>query len=261
MPEESSIFTAECVAVYEAIKITLSNPNKNYRIFSDSLSALQCLADIKLDIKINPYILLAKEKYLLFLESSNNSRKIEFYWIPSHSNIEGNEKVDKSAKNAAWKESDSKIKTPYTDYRQHYKQKMFNNTKKENENDGMYKGKLYFQNFISGSTKPWFWKKNLPRKLVVSINRCRSNHYNLASSLARVGIIEDPSCSCGYEEQNLDHILWQCPLYDNQRSVLYGNLARYKQFPPFISNSFLSELKISHITLIIKYFQDCNLNI
>lgn len=138
---------------------------------------------------------------------------------------------------------------------------MFNNTKKENENDGMYKGKLYFQNFISGSTKPWFWKKNLPRKLVVSINRCRSNHYNLASSLARVGIIEDPSCSCGYEEQNLDHILWQCPLYDNQRSVLYGNLARYKQFPPFISNSFLSELKISHITLIIKYFQDCNLNI
>ena len=51
----------------------------------------------------------------------------------------------------------------------------------------------------------------MSRELIVTINRIRTNHYNLAESLTRVKIINSALChfKCGEGEENFDHVLWQ----------------------------------------------------
>ena len=64
--------------------------------------------------------------------------------------------------------------------------------------------------------KPWLYNVSLPREIISTISRCRSEHYNLNHSVARVNIVSDSKYECGLV-QDLNHILWQCHLYDSQR--------------------------------------------
>ena len=59
--------------------------------------------------------------------------------------------------------------------------------------------------------------KKISRELIVTINRCRSNHYNFAASLVRVEILNDPKCNSQTGVENLDQVMWHCPLYDLER--------------------------------------------
>ena len=69
----------------------------------------------------------------------------------------------------------------------------------------------YFANYYSDSHKPWFYNRDIPRELIVFIHRSRLNHYNLATSLARVNIIENQNY------QTLDRIVMECSMFTNQR--------------------------------------------
>ncbi|KAL4083656.1 hypothetical protein QTP88_028972 [Uroleucon formosanum] len=88
-----SIFSAEMLAIYSAIEyIKNSQLPNNYVIFTDSLSSVKCLSSHG---NINSF----KSK---IIEAVNNyENKITIVWIPGHSNIEGNEKADYLAKEAA----------------------------------------------------------------------------------------------------------------------------------------------------------------
>ena len=69
------------------------------------------------------------------------------------------------------------------------------------------KGRTYFQRYYSSSPKQWFVKaKHLQRELIVTVNRIRANHYNLAESLHRIHIVSDPLCKCGLQSENINHI-------------------------------------------------------
>ena len=52
----ASVFTAECIGLSTALDIALPNPNKNYLILTDSLSALQSLESTKVSIRNNMHI-------------------------------------------------------------------------------------------------------------------------------------------------------------------------------------------------------------
>lgn len=52
----ASVFTAECITINDALDIALSHKDCNFLIFSDSLSALESLKSINLNIKTNSYI-------------------------------------------------------------------------------------------------------------------------------------------------------------------------------------------------------------
>jgi len=55
------------------------------------------------------------------------------------------------------------------------------------ENDFYHKGTLYHTHFFNPTllTRPWYSHIPLPRDQIVTINRLRSNHYNLNLSLYR----------------------------------------------------------------------------
>ena len=62
----ASIFTAEYMAINDALDITLKNKDHIYNIFTDCLSVLQSLKSPRIDAKLNPYILQIKKKFIDF---------------------------------------------------------------------------------------------------------------------------------------------------------------------------------------------------
>lgn len=66
----ASIFTAECVALNDALDIALSYENCSFLVFTDSLSALQSLQYTDLNIKINSYVFEIKKSIYKLLKGN-----------------------------------------------------------------------------------------------------------------------------------------------------------------------------------------------
>ena len=254
----ASIFTAECIAINEAVKLALTRPNENADIFSDSLSALQALQNSQLSIKINPYILEIKSNINRFLSITKNNSIIKLYWVPAHKGIGGNEIADTLAKAAANNDPNLSMKIPFTDLKEFYKKRSFENTVNLVVEQGKSKGTNYFTYLFKNTAKPWFHNIDLPREIISTINRCRSEHYNLSYSLARVNIVSDSKCKCGLV-QDLNHILWQCKIFDCQRSKFTAKLKRLNHQLPLCSNTLLYSPNTAICKAIWTYIKNCNI--
>lgn len=241
--KRSSVFTAECLAIREAVKIAIDHPGNNYHIMSDSLSALTSLHNPVDSIRTNKYILESKEMYFKYINhpSHNVPHHIHFTWIPAHQGIDGNEKADRLAKKATSEAFDPYATIPYTDLEKIYKKNSRQLTQEWSKKKGETKGKEYFRHFFVPRSKPWFYNKKLSREFIVWVNRARANHYHLASSLARIGFIDDEQCNCGESIQDLDHVLWQCKDYEIERTKMVKRLLKNKYFPPYWTRTILQE--------------------
>ena len=92
LPDFSTIFTCEIYAIFLAINYISHFPGK-YLILTDSLSAVSSLQ--------SPH----QSSHTLILKVANlienlNQHEIVIQWVPSHTNITGNEKVDQLAKDS-----------------------------------------------------------------------------------------------------------------------------------------------------------------
>jgi len=90
LPDTASIFRAELYALLFATDVVRCSKEKNFVIFSDSLSSLQSINGFNLDSDLvqkflKDYTILAK-----------NGRNIILSWIPSHVGILGNETAEAS---------------------------------------------------------------------------------------------------------------------------------------------------------------------
>ena len=93
LPDSSSIFTAEAKAIDIALYHIRDQSEKQFIIYSDSLSVLKSLKDLH---HRNPLIQQILKKYYYL----SVSKDIVFCWLPSHVNIRGNELADLEAKSA-----------------------------------------------------------------------------------------------------------------------------------------------------------------
>ena len=124
----TSIFTAECIAINDAVDMSLNRNDLNFSILTDSLSVLQSLNKQEVNIRTNPFILQIKYKYLKYVKQSDGKLAIKFYWIPSHSGIDGNELADSLARDAHKNlEALERPNFPFTDLQEMYKSNMNSN--------------------------------------------------------------------------------------------------------------------------------------
>jgi len=93
-PNKSSIFRAELHAISLALAVICRSKEKNFTIFSDSMSSLEAVSGFKLEIDIVQNII--KD----YSHLTNSGKPIILCWIPSHVNICGNERADTAAKSA-----------------------------------------------------------------------------------------------------------------------------------------------------------------
>ena len=72
-------------------------------------------------------------------------------------------------------------------------------------NQGNFKGNNYFKLYYR-LNKNLVFTKNYSRNYIVTVNRCRPDHYNLAASLARVNIVNNPTCLCNEYDEDINHV-------------------------------------------------------
>lgn len=258
--EYASVFTAECIAINQAMDIALQNSESDIYNFSDSLSVLQSLKCTKPDTATNRYIFEIKKKYDLF-KLSRPEIKIQFYWLPSHRGVEGNEYADNLAKKATNKNFANYVTIPFTDYYEHVNKIANLSTIHKIKEQGLLKGKKYFELYFNETSKPWFHNEALSREIIVTINRMRSEHYHLAESLARIQVIDSPNCTCGKYPQNLNHVIWQCEIYDKERTKLIIQLRKLKFQLPLCIEIIINEPHIPACEYIHTFLMNCNLKI
>ncbi|CAB0029393.1 unnamed protein product [Trichogramma brassicae] len=197
---------------------------------------------------------LGHKERLASYENNNPGKKVSLLWIPSHIGIVGNEVVDAVAKEATRNQPPNPAFAPFSDLSENFALEAKNNSNDKNMDEGRDKGKQYFEEFYSTRSTPWFSNVNLPRRHIVMINRMRANHTCLAESLERKNIIPDSRCRCGYEKENLNHILWDCRLYQTQRKVLLEKLKKIGLFPPLNVERLIACPTIEACTILCDYF-------
>lgn len=258
--KEASIFTAECIGILYAVELASICKSNKYIIFTDSLSAVMSIENKKINIRTNPYIYLIKNKILEFRKKSKGNN-IQIFWIPSHKKgLQGNDLADSLAKEASRLVPDQCCKIPFTDLKGLYKSKSKENTCSAIIENSKVKGSMYFTYYYNHESKPWYFNKPLPRKIITIINRCRSGHYSLAASLAKCNLINDPFCNCNENRiQDLDHILWQCPRFDEQRKNFIADLKKQKFQQPLASFVILRDPSTKMCESLLKFFEHCKL--
>ena len=107
LPNESSIYSAEVIAIDLVMNIIANHKSSKFIIYSDSKSVLQALQN-----KDSSTPLITRLLDEMNALSKNNS--IILTWIPSHIGIQGNERADRAAKKAL-QTPISNTKIPYTD--------------------------------------------------------------------------------------------------------------------------------------------------
>ena len=241
IPDLASIYTAECLALINAFNLINSNNDLKFKIFSESESAIKSLLkDSNNKKNVSPIIILLKKEIAM---SKSLNKDVIITWVPAHIGITGNENADVSAKNSANNGILLNVDIPVSD--------LFNiyNTKCDKENidklKDMFnvKGKIYYKMFETTDKKPWFYNFNFSRKGISTVNRIRSDHTSLNSSLFRCKIVNNNMCNCGLEPDSIEHIFWQCNLYSRERQKMIKNLEKIHVFGPYSINSILSVME------------------
>ena len=122
-----SIFSAECIALKNAIRITLESSHDNVLIYSDRLSALQASIKSSVTIKTNSFIVDIRKLINL---CSSADKNLCFYWIPSHIGITLNEKADSLAKKASCTNVSPDVMVPFSDFSLSFKKQAKTDTER-----------------------------------------------------------------------------------------------------------------------------------
>lgn len=201
----SSVITAELMAILRAILTIRYSKYSKFVICSDSLSAILALNNIysrnSLVIKIHDAL-------------QSMQIKVVFLWIPGHSGIRGNEIADKMAKEALSLEIPKNSRLFSNDLKNFVKKQIWYQRNEKWKIDGRNTKLFNFKNDII----PWKEIFYLNRKDSIIISRLRIGHTRLTHQhLLEKGKLQ-PLCNCG-DILTVIHIIQECPCY---------NLARQK---------------------------------
>lgn len=99
--------------------------------------------------------------------------------------------------------------------------------------------------------------KQLPHSDFFSIPRRK--YIESSSNILK---IQDSSCQCGFPNQDADHIFWNCPQYDSQRTSLLRLLSRFKELKhPFKIQDILLNPISGVIHALLSFLKSCNLHL
>ena len=197
LPSNASIFTSEIRAIDLALDVVSESEDDYFIIFSDSLSVLLSLHNMKVD---NPLILKLLEK-LHHLSCAHKT--IYLCWIPSHIGIRGNEAVDMAAKESLNLDI-TNSRVPYTDLKCHINH--FISNKWQERWSSCPDNKLFKIKPTLGEWPPGFRNS---RKEEVVLSRLRIGHtYFSHSYILRQE--DPPECTACQEIYSVRHVLIDC---------------------------------------------------
>ena len=167
--DKPNIFTAELYLILEVLTIIERNNNRNFNILCGSKSAIQKSNNLYSDHPIVSKI----QSYIIMLHTRHKT--VQICWIPSHVNIDGNERADKLAKEAAQSQGEvAYIHCPHKDYYPVIKSAI--RQKWQQNWDNVDNNKL---RSIKNDVNSWPSSKNKTRKVEVILAILRIGHTRL----------------------------------------------------------------------------------
>ena len=97
--------------------------------------------------------------------------------------------------------------------------------------------------------------------MAVWINRARAGHHSLASSLAKIGLVQDASCNCGHNTQDLDHTIWVCPSHAKNRDEMLTQFKEHNIQPPIPIKKLLEQPNIKLLKIIDRFIKSSDIKI
>lgn len=256
LPNNCTICTAEVYAIGKALEIIDLLHLTDVVIFSDSLSALQKIANFMKPS--DDHLTLSTKRKVI--ELNRNGNNVELVWIPSHTKIFGNDQADSLANEGRGGEFPIELHLNYSEFLPGLKQQFWEVWIERWKQISETKGKIYGQLIQVPYKKLWFKSYgDLSRKEIVTFCRIRSGHCSSPEHLNRIGVKPDPLCECG-EIGSIIHLLFECPRFVHHSDILYHTIQQiYKNTPLNISNIILASPKI--IKPLVNFLKVCQLSL
>ncbi|XP_049874511.1 uncharacterized protein LOC126372706 [Pectinophora gossypiella] len=198
-----TVYQAELLAICEATRVILACHQTSFGIYSDSRSALETIVnhDAKHHLAVRTRKNLAAGKL--------QNKEISLFWIKAHAGLEGNERADQLAKDAAQR---VKTKPNYDLCPVSYLKRQIRIESLEKWNE------RYRAGTTASTTKLFFPDATMAYKIVKKLEltgvltQVLTGHGGFSGYLNRFKCKEDPSCICepGVEE-TVAHLLFECP--------------------------------------------------
>lgn len=212
-----SIMSVELLAISEALSLIRTLNCRKVVIFTDSRSALQHIARCTSDVRGASVAYEILRKVLFLLE---NGVSLRLQWIPSHVGIQGNEEVDKLAKEAIETGSEIYVMPEISELLCKYRLKIFEKWKSSYDSISINKGIWYKILQEQPAYVPWWGNCKLKRKHIVMAHRLRSGHIPLNKFKYLMKITNSPNCdTCGVLE-DVQHLLVECERSESMRAEL-----------------------------------------
>ncbi|XP_018404625.1 PREDICTED: RNA-directed DNA polymerase from mobile element jockey-like [Cyphomyrmex costatus] len=164
LPAETSIFSAELWAIYQAVVLALDADHSRITVFSDSKSAIEAICDDK-HYQRNYIIYRVKQT---ILRAAKVQISVTLFWVPSHKGIPGNETADSIAKNAATNGVSANFKISHEDFFSEAREVAKHRFNSYLKTRAQSKGTLHFERYPLTSKKTWFHEYSLTREKVHS---------------------------------------------------------------------------------------------
>ena len=226
-----TVFQAEALAIQKALEwASKYAKSPNLTIFSDSLSALQALAD-----RSNSHPIIAKIHRLL--KQLENRISVTFTWVKAHVGIPGNEAADEQAKLAGVQRRPPEYTNFPISYAKHeIRQRIHEEWEAEYQTaEQGSTTRRFFPTVKSALEFREFADADYPE---FQITQILTGHGFNKSYLKRFNITADDACPCDESTpQDLDHLLHNCPKYQIKRNQLEAELNEDPEFPGIRSDN------------------------
>ena len=207
LPNFCTVFQAEVVAITQAcIKMTeLNVTDKNIYIFSDSLSAIKALNQLR----ISSFTILNCLSRINEVAANNS---VSLNWVPGHINIPGNEEADGLSREGITTNTNVVGYMPYS-----YIKKTINNKVHTDSSEtwtlkqsNHMKKTVNMNNKLSRDLQKLM---NIHKKYRLAIHLL-TGHIALNHHLNKIKVENSPLCPyCHLERETTEHFLGKCPVF------------------------------------------------
>ncbi|XP_058817251.1 uncharacterized protein LOC131680553 [Topomyia yanbarensis] len=244
-----STTNAELLAISKAVDVISEKNYKKAVIFTDSQGSCKMLLNNN----------IVQENFIAWqiiksLKLTINKR-ILIQWIPSHQGIPGNERADKEAVITTSEPQNDFTALPLADVYTLAKNEIKESWTRTYQKLSEEKGKWHFEFMNEPGNKIWSHTLALSSEEKIILNRIRTGHTLTKERLYRWGWESDELCDICEETEDLQHILYFCTKYNNQR-VNYPILEYCKPLRDILKENIESDLKE-----IVHYLKNINIHL
>ena len=207
IPNICSIYTAELIAIREAVRRTNCREGSCLTICTDSKSAIQGIGKYN-----NKHPIVSN----IIEEISHKRNTYRLCWIPSHIGLEGNEAADRAAVAATNSNDIEDCNIPKGDYKAYVKKVIKGHWQQEwvnTQNNKLRK--------IKNSISPFATSKCKDREWEIKLARLRLGHTRYTHDYLMCGR-HIPYCEDCIVPLTVEHFMVECPTYVESRRYLRG---------------------------------------